>query len=111
MPAEFGEQQRVLAGLAELGEVVLHAGLNPPAAGLNTAAFLIGIRFAHAGYRDISYQGILAGCREFGEMSPYAGHEAAVTGFHPGTNLREVCGTGLTHRLLGDCPGWGQQKK
>jgi len=44
-------------------------------------------------------------------MSPYAGHEAAVTGFHPGTNLREVCGTGLTHRLLGDCPGWGQQKK
>ena len=100
----------MLAGLAELGEVVLHAGLNPPAAGLSTAAFLISIRFAHAGYRDIGYQGILAGCRQLTEMFPYAGQDPAVAGLDPGANLREVRGTVLTRRLLCDRPGWGQQE-
>jgi len=52
----------VLAGRAELGEVILHAGLDPPAAGLNTGALLLGLLFANPGYRDIGYQGILAGC-------------------------------------------------
>ena len=102
----------MLAGLAELGEVVLHAGLNPPAAGLSTAAFLIGVRFAHAGYRDIGYQGILAGCRQLAEMFPYAGHDPAVAGLDPGADLVEVVGTStVRHVLLCDCSGWSQQKK
>jgi hypothetical protein len=108
---EFGEQQRVLAALTKFGEVVFHAGLDPPAARLNTGAFLLGIRFAHPGYRDICHQRILAGCRELAEMFPHAGHDPALAGLNSGTNLREICGTGLMHRLLCDRPEWGQQEK
>jgi hypothetical protein len=112
LPVEFGEQQRVLAGLAELGEVVLHAGLNPPAAGLSTSAFLISVRFAHAGYRDIGHQGILAECRQLAEVFPYAGHDPTVAGLDPGADLVEVFGAStVRHVLLCDRSGWSQQEK
>jgi hypothetical protein len=112
LPVEFGEQQRVLAGLAELGEVVLHADLNSPAAGLSTSAFLISVRFAHASYRDIGYQGILAGCRQLAEMVPYAGQDPAVAGLDPSADLVEVFGTStVRHVLLCGRSGWNQQEK
>ena len=102
----------MLAGRAELGEVILHAGLDPPAAGLNAGALLLGFRFANPGYRDIGYQGILARCRQLTEMVPYAGHEAAVTGFNPLTDLVEVFGTSSVRRtLLCDRSGRSQQEK
>jgi hypothetical protein len=50
---EFGEQQRVLAALTKFGEVVSHTVLDPPASGLNTGALLLGVCFAHPGYRNI----------------------------------------------------------
>ena len=102
----------MLAALTQFGEVVSHAGLDPPAARLNTGALLLGVRFAHPGYCDICHQRILAGCRQLTEMVPYAGHEAAVTGFNPLTDLVEVFGTSSVRRaLLCDCSGWSQQEK
>jgi hypothetical protein len=101
----------VLAALTKFGEVVFHAGLDSSAARLDTGALLLGVRFARPGYCDVCHERILAGCREFAEMFPYASHDAALAGLNSGTNLRKVFGTGLSHRLLCDRPGWGQQQK
>ena len=112
MLSEFGEQQRVLAALTKCGDMVFPARLDPPAARLNTGALLLGVRFAHPGYRDICHQRILAGCRELAEMFPYAGHDPALAGLNPGADLVEVFGTSSVRRtLLCDRSGWNQQEK
>jgi hypothetical protein len=109
---EFGEQQRVLAALTEFGEVVFHAGLDPPAARLDTGALLLGVLFAHPRYRDICHQRILAGRRKLTEMFPDAGHDPALTGLDAGADLVEVFGTGsVRNALLCARPAWSQQEK
>ena len=44
-------------------------------------------------------------------MFPYAGHRSALAGLDSGTNLCEIDGTILTHRLLGDRSGWSEHEK
>ena len=51
---ELGEQQRFFAGLGQFREVVLHAGLDPPAAGLNAGASMVGVCLAGLGYRHVT---------------------------------------------------------
>ena len=51
---EFGEQQGFLAGLGQFREMVLHAGLDMPAAGLKAGAFLFGVGLAGFGDRHVA---------------------------------------------------------
>jgi hypothetical protein len=69
MPLKLGKQQRILAGLGQFGEVVLDAGLNTPAAGLDVRAFLLGVGLAGFGDCYIGDQRGLAGRRELAKCS------------------------------------------
>ena len=60
MLLELGEQQGLLAGLSQFHEVLLHARLNTPAAGLNTGAFLLCVGLAGLDYRHVGDQRGLA---------------------------------------------------
>jgi hypothetical protein len=75
---ELGEKQRFFAVLGQFREVIPHAGLNTPAAGLNTGAFLLCVGLAGFGYRHIAEQCRLAGRRELAEMLLDARFEPAL---------------------------------
>src|ERR1700730_2045360 len=78
--AESGSDDRLLAGLGVFGEMVLHAGLDAAAAGLNIRTRPLDIRLTGPNHRHAAQHGLLAGLREGGEMLFDAGPEPALTG-------------------------------
>ena len=51
---KLGKQQRILAGLGQFGEVLLHAGLDTAAAGLDVRASFLSVGLADLGYRHVA---------------------------------------------------------
>jgi hypothetical protein len=108
---DFCEQQRFLAGLGQFREMVFHAGLDTPAAGLNVSAFFMGVGLASLGYRHVTDQRGLARCGELAEVILDARLEPAVAGLNLGAHLLDVRSAGLRGRtLLGHRPSRRQQQ-
>ena len=109
---QLGEQQRVLTGLGQLGEVVLHADLNMPAAGLNASAFLLSVGLAGLGYRHVTDQRGLTGRGELAEVFLDARLEPAFARLNLGAQLLDVRCAGLTGgSLLCYGASWRQQRQ
>src|ERR1700747_2213479 len=81
--AELGGDDRLLAGLGVLGEMVFQASLDAAVAGLNTWTRPLDIRFADPDHRDAAQHGLLAGLREGGEIFFDAGPQPSLGGLHP----------------------------
>src|SRR6266851_3151554 len=110
--AEFGHDDGLLAGLGVFRKVVLHAGLDTTAAGLNTRAGLLHIRLACFDYRDTIQQSLLAGLGELGEMLLDARPDAAFAGLQPRAMLLDLYRAGLANgRLLRHAIGRSQKKQ
>ena len=98
--AEFGGDDRLLAGLGVLGEMVLHAGLDAAAAGLDIRARPLDIRLTGPDHRHAAQHGSLAGFREGGEILLDAGPQPSLAGLNPGAMLLDLCSAGLAHGRL-----------
>jgi hypothetical protein len=111
LPLEFGEEQRLLAALAEFGEVILHTGLDTPAPGLDTGTFLPVVRCAGLRYRRTADQRISTRRRELGEVLPDTRSDPAAAGFYVGTHLADVGSTSLARRTLLGGPAARRQQE
>ena len=83
--------------------MVLHARLAATAAGLDAGAFQLVVRFASLGNRRAADQGILARCRELGEMLSDAPGDPAFAGLDLRAHPADVLATGLPRRPLLRC--------
>ena len=92
--------------------MVLHAGLDTTAAGLNTRAGSLHLRLACFDDRDTIQQSLLAGLGELGEVILDARPDAALAGLQPRAVLLDLCPAGLANRrLLRHAIGWSQKQQ
>jgi|SRR6516165_8374581 hypothetical protein len=97
---DFCRGDRPLAGLGILSEVVLHAGLDTAASGLNARTTALGVRFTGLDHRDIAQERLLARVGKAGKVLRDARPEPTAAGLNSGAMLLQIRAAGLAHRSL-----------
>ena len=109
--AKFSDDYRSPAAVRILGKVILHAGLDSAAAGLDARTSTLDICLA--GFDDIyiAQQSLLASLGKLRKVLLDAPLDPAVAGFDFGAILLDFRATGLAHfRLLRYGSRWSKQK-
>lgn len=87
--ADCGACQRLLAGLANIGEMIFHAGLDPASAGPGACAILFHVRRTRLGCRSFKRQ-LLTGLGKVLKVCLEAGSDPAFSRVHTRTLCLDI---------------------